>query len=391
MTFDSVLFGNKLSRFCELFPTKATNLCQRTGISNERLSDLKIGKSQPSGDEILILADYFMCDYTYFISNIEDSIYDASVMFFRNYEGHLNPDINWNIQEFLYLCACEEHLKKELNIVTYDLNNFKSNIDELTINKPKQTAIQLLNYLDIKNFYELNDVFFHFRRLGFHIFRRNLKVNTISGLYFYHKEIGHCILINNDEDLFRQRFSVAHEVGHAIFDGNQYNLSKNNSTGENKGNMGQDQNSETRANAFAGAFIVPQQFLTLIPNSNIWDDEKIIEYSKKISVNPITLAIALNEANLISNTNKDLFKMLKIPQDEKFDVEFISFDSEKDKERLRLIQDKGLSNYYIKLCFEGFRNGIISQGRLAEMLLCDTQSELTGLCLIFNESLDHEL
>jgi len=56
------------------------------------------------------------------------------------------------------------------------------------------------------------------RKLGIHIFRPRLKNSNISGLCIHHPRAGSCILVNYGEDTFRQRFTAAHKLGHALLD-----------------------------------------------------------------------------------------------------------------------------------------------------------------------------
>lgn len=49
----------------------------------------------------------------------------------------------------------------------------------------------------------------------------------------------------------------------------------------------------------------------------------------------------------------------------------------------------GLSDFYVGLCFDAFKEGVISIGRLAEALLC-THHELAELAAIYGRTLrDH--
>jgi Zn-dependent peptidase ImmA (M78 family)/transcriptional regulator with XRE-family HTH domain len=72
---------------------------------------------------------------------------------------------------------------------------------------------------------------------------------NVSGLFLNHPAIGMAILINGDHEPVRQRFSYAHEYGHALYD-RQEEL-----------RLTQDRNStelvEKRANAFAAGFLMP--------------------------------------------------------------------------------------------------------------------------------------
>lgn len=56
------------------------------------------------------------------------------------------------------------------------------------------------------------------RRLGIHVFRRRLSDSNISGVTIHHPSAGACVLVNFDEDPYRQRFTLAHEVGHVYLD-----------------------------------------------------------------------------------------------------------------------------------------------------------------------------
>jgi len=69
MTFDPALFGSKLKRYRELFNFSLGDVSIATGISEDYLSTLENGENRPTGDEVLILADYYKEDYNFFISN----------------------------------------------------------------------------------------------------------------------------------------------------------------------------------------------------------------------------------------------------------------------------------------------------------------------------------
>ena len=69
MVLDLELFSSKLTRYCKQYLVDNTDITMSTGIPSKRLVLLMEGKAQPTGDEILILADYFKCDFKFFISN----------------------------------------------------------------------------------------------------------------------------------------------------------------------------------------------------------------------------------------------------------------------------------------------------------------------------------
>jgi transcriptional regulator with XRE-family HTH domain len=62
MAFDLAMFSDKLRRYMEQFQTSYAELSERTGIDENRLREFDKQQTTPTGDEILILADVFMCD-----------------------------------------------------------------------------------------------------------------------------------------------------------------------------------------------------------------------------------------------------------------------------------------------------------------------------------------
>ena len=44
------------------------DVASSTGIDIERLQSIEDGQVEPTGDEVLILADYYRCDFKHFIS-----------------------------------------------------------------------------------------------------------------------------------------------------------------------------------------------------------------------------------------------------------------------------------------------------------------------------------
>jgi Zn-dependent peptidase ImmA (M78 family)/DNA-binding XRE family transcriptional regulator len=73
--------------------------------------------------------------------------------------------------------------------------------------------------------------------------------NEMSGLFLHHPSIGMAILVNRKHPRPRKRFSFAHEYGHAVMDQNRSAIV---STSQNARDFG-----ETRANAFAATFLMP--------------------------------------------------------------------------------------------------------------------------------------
>lgn len=390
MVLDLELFSSKLTRYCKQYLVDNTDITMSTGIPSKRLVLLMEGKAQPTGDEILILADYFKCDFKFFISNEMLAPFEQTDELFRRHGGELSREDRWSIQEFLFLCECQDFLIKELNITSA----YKEFSYQKSGTFHKQQGIDAANklraFLSYKDDALPTDIFSNFRDIGIHIFRRKLGQSAISGIYIRHPVAGHCVLVNYDEDVYRQRFTVAHEAAHAILDNDAIIVSKKDSLSRKVGGKWTlEQLSEIRANNFAATYLAPEVFLKNSPNPEVWNVEKILEYSKLMHINPETLSIALFNASLISEAEKNEYSVLKIQQSEKEDIELPKTLSVKGRARKLFLLQKGLSDYYVSLCFDAYYEGIITQGRLAEMLLCGGLDELLEICNVYNQKIDY--
>lgn len=74
--------------------------------------------------------------------------------------------------------------------------------------------------------------------------------DEMSGLFLKHSSIGMAIIVNYDHPRARKRFSYAHEYGHALMDRDR---TASTSTSDNASEL-----IEKRANAFAAAFLMPE-------------------------------------------------------------------------------------------------------------------------------------
>jgi len=223
------------------------------------------------------------------------------------------------------------------------------------------------------------DVYAEFRSVGVHVFRRKLGNSNISGLFIMHPIAGKCALVNHSEDIYRQRFSAAHEMAHAIFDSAQ------GASVSFDGPSGSDY-LELRANRFASCFLMPPVFLKKLPPPNQWSDADAQRWANDLRVSCVALAIALKEAKLIDQPNYDRIRRLRVPREAKIDPELPDSLNTTQRQRKAHLLELGLSDFYVGLCFEGFSSGVISIGRLAEALLC-SHGELAELADLYAQTL----
>lgn len=381
MSFDLSRLGAKLLKYREQFQLSIDELAQGTGIAPQLLRAYEAGTQEPSGDEILILADYYRCDFKFFISNEQLAPFERTELLFRKHGGRLSKADRWSIQEFLFLCECESDLmailsrRAQVEFVYHPAGNYFKGHGENAAAEFRE----VIGYsAEIPT---RTDIFQDLRRIGIHVFRRKLENSSISGLFVNHPVAGRCILVNYDEDVYRQRFTAAHETGHALFDeGAGFNVSFEDDD--------RRQLVEVRANAFASHYLLPREVLRRnIPPTAHWDDDQVRNVCHQLQVNAQTLAIALEGADIVTEEQSRFIRSVRMPRDAKIDPELPGELSAKSLERRKRMLQRGLSSHYVGLCFDAYSQQLVTRGRVAEMLLVH-ETELAEIAQLYKRELN---
>ncbi len=380
MTFDQNILSDKLSRYREQFNLSVIELSNATGITVDKLIKFEDGSQIPSGDEILILADLYKCDYKFFISNEKLAPFEQTETLFRKYGDYFSTKDRWAVQEVLFLAECEHFLQTTLS--QRENNNFSFNKTGTFFKAHGADCAKALRTHMGYSFKQVPlDIYQDFRSLGLHVFRRKLENSNISGLYIKHPTAGSCILVNYSEDIYRQRFTVAHETAHAILDQEEdcvVSFSK-----WTNGDL-----VEVRANKFASNYLMPPEFLQAIPDPKEWDKEKVVTWANNFKVSVEALCYALLDCGLIDKSTFSIIKQSKVKKEDKVDPELSRNMSEKEIERKLQLLKHGLSSSYVAKCFEAYHNDIISLSRMAEMFLT-TEQNLYKIAELFGQELRH--
>jgi len=377
MAIDLRTLGSKLSKYRGQLKESIDECASATGIDVDRLTSIEAGQAEPSGDEVLILADHYRCDFKFFISNEQVAPFEQTETLYRAHGNDFTKEDRRAVQDFLYLCETEDFLMRELGRPPKSFSfsptgSFYKGHGETAASKLRAA----LGYSDRE---VPRDVYAEFRSVGVHVFRRKLGNSNISGLFIMHPTAGKCALVNHSEDIYRQRFSAAHEMAHAIFDSAQEaSVSFERPSGSDM--------LELRANRFASCFLMPPAFLAQLPDPALWTDAEAQKWANNLRVSCTALAISLKEAKLIDTGTYNRIRNLHVPREAKIDPELSENLTATQRQRKSHLLELGLSNDYVSLCFEGFSAGVISIGRLAEALLC-SHGELAELASLYGRTL----
>jgi len=380
MAFNLKALGDKLSCYRNQFQYSLADVASSTGIAEAELKEIEDGNRRPSGDEILILADFYKCDYKFFLSNEKLASFEQTETLFRAYGNDFSKHDRWSVQECLFLAECEAYLERALHKQSKDSFSFNKVGDHFKTHG-KQAAKLLRTHLKYSEKEVSMNIYNDMRRLGIRVFRRKLENSNISGLYIKHPVAGRCVLINYSEDVYRQRFTAAHEMAHAILDNEDDSLV---SFTWDKTNL-----KEVRANTFASAYLLPPEAIIKIPDYQCWTHEKAIEWANKFKVSAQVLAISLSENRLINRAAYSEILKAKVPKEFKVDPELPDSIPARSKERKRMLLEHGLSGYYVALCFEAYREHVVSASRLVEILLLESDNQLIELAKLYGESINY--
>ncbi|NGX61265.1 MAG: hypothetical protein K940chlam9_00748 [Chlamydiae bacterium] len=217
---------------------------------------------------------------------------------------------------------------------------------------------------------------------------QTLLPNEMSGLFLHHSSLGMAIIINAAHVYVRQCFSYAHEYAHALFDAN-HTVSISNA--ENAKDL-----IEVRANAFASAFLMPEQGIASLLRSMgkgeggrresvIYDvsTERAIENQhrqvarfQKITAQTvawITYHFGVSyQATVYRLQNLGYFNAkarIALLKDEFKGREFLRILSLQDKEppNKQAYQNRELKAQVAALAIEAFQREDISRGRLLDL------------------------
>lgn len=357
--------------------SEASSAC---GITVERLVELENGISKPTGDEILILASLYNCEFLQLIDRNLPGPSDLTDILFRRHGESFSQNDRRAIQQFILLCQRESELEQALGVrkskpmVKWSGGFYKKHGADAA-----QIVRKHLNYSDNS---VGRDIYSDFRAIGVHIFRRKLSNDEVSGVYINDPVAGHCVLVNYNEDVYRQRFSVSHEVAHSIFDSAEdvmvtYEMASSRYSRKDL--------VEIRANSFASNYLMPPQMLRSI---SPWNTDSVQYWAQKFRVSTAALAKALKDEGIVTSAQADLLKKVRIPKSEKIDPE--APDNLTDLQRHRRLEllETGLSDYYVSLCCNAYERQLISTHRLAELLDASLQ-ELIEIGKLFGRTIKH--
>src|ERR1700691_1330510 len=118
MSIDLKSLSSKLAKYRGQLQESIAEVAAASGIDAKRLTAIEAGQTEPTGDEILILADHYRCDFKFFISNEQVAPFEQTETLYRAHGDDFTKEDRRAVQDFLYLCETEAFLMQELDLRT---------------------------------------------------------------------------------------------------------------------------------------------------------------------------------------------------------------------------------------------------------------------------------
>jgi hypothetical protein len=128
----------------------------------------------------------------------------------------------------------------------------------------------------------------------------------------------------------------------------------------------------------------------LLPNVQRWDAVLAQHWAQTLKVSTEALSYALLDAQHIDQDTARLIRSVRVPLADKVDPEAPEHLTLMQLNRRKQLLERGLSDYYVGLCFEAHQQGLISAGRLGEALLSD-HKETREISMLYGRRIVNEL
>ncbi len=369
LTHDEI--GRRIRRVREELGIAIEALAQACGVASSTIASLEAGTLDPvPGDYILIVSRVLRTDFRYFVSDLLDDVEENTHEVFRSLAEPKPPDL-MAIRRFMMFCMAEQELETLLESQRPPFPPGyprPGSTERLHKDQGRRAAIQERDRLLLGN-QPVANIFDILRRQGVRLFRHRLEDAQLSGVTISHPKAGVCVLVNCEDDLYRQFFSAAHEYGHVLFDREDI---------ATKGcivsyRYTRKELVEIRANSFAAEFLLPSAGFSNYPKPHHVPEllDLIGTIARDYHVNTETVVIRMKELHWITDRTLDSFRKAKpvvIQRSAKRDPDLASNLADRQAERLEEAIRQGISPYYMELLRRALTEDRITWGRFAEML-----------------------
>lgn len=282
------------------------------GVSRAMVSYWEAGRRTPNDRQLAALAQLLQVPVAFLLGQ-EDlpPSADLGTMIFRGGDHDLPDEARHGLREFVDFLDLYAQLAQSVKARVHALHQspFVSAPGYENAEDARRKAEEVRSSLRL-GLGPVGDLDAVCEMLGITVYRAELGEDlskTISGAFFNHQTIGLSILVNLDNSPGRRRFTVAHELAHALFHSNDRKYLVSTATKDPR---------ERFADTFAGEFLMPTEGVRRVMEEQgfgprIEDVTEVIHLQRYFGVSFITALVRLRQARFLSQQCLDEFKAIR--------------------------------------------------------------------------------
>jgi Zn-dependent peptidase ImmA (M78 family)/DNA-binding XRE family transcriptional regulator len=288
------------------------DLANALGVSRAMVSYWEAGSRVPNDRQLAVLSRLLRWPISVLTDDEEPaSAPDVAAMLLRGADQELPDDALPGLREFVEFLDAYAELADAAKFAIRGMHQspFVSGAGFESGDDARRKAEEVRAYLRV-GLGPIGDIDAVCELLGVTVYRAPLGedlARTVSGAFYHHPAVGFSVLVNLDMTPGRRRFTVAHELAHALFhsESDKYIVST----------AGKPPR-ERFADAFAGEFLMPTEGVRRVMEEQgigprIEDPSEVIQLQRFFGVSYITALVRLRQARFLTQTRFDEFKLVR--------------------------------------------------------------------------------
>jgi Zn-dependent peptidase ImmA (M78 family)/transcriptional regulator with XRE-family HTH domain len=288
------------------------DLANALGVSRAMVSYWEAGSRTPSDRQLAALGRLLRTPIAVLLGNEEPPpTPDVAAMLMRGTDQELPDDAHPGLQEFADFLDTYAELADAAGFTVRGMHEspFVSVAGYESGEDARRKAEEVRAHLRV-GLGPIGDMDAVCELLGITVYRARLGedlTRTVSGAFFKHDTIGFSILVNLDMTPGRRRFTVAHELAHALFHSKDSRYTVSTARKPPK---------ERFADAFAGEFLMPTEGLRRVMEEQgfgprIDNPSEVIHLQRYFDVSYVTALVRLRQAKFLTQANFEEFQRVR--------------------------------------------------------------------------------
>lgn len=288
------------------------DLANALGVSRAMVSYWESGKRTPNDRQLAALSQLLRVPIGVLLGHEEPApAPDVAAMLLRGADQDVAEEALGGLGEFVAFLETFATLAHEAKFKVRGMHQspFVSTAGFESADDARRKAEEVRAYLRL-GLGPVGDMDAVCELVGITVYRAELGADltkTVSGAFLHHPEIGFAILVNLEMTPGRRRFTLAHELAHALFHSGDIRYLVSTAAKPPR---------ERFADAFAGEFLMPTEGLRRVMEEQgfgprIEDPTEVIHLQRFFGVSYITALVRLRQAKFLTRARFDHFKLIR--------------------------------------------------------------------------------